>query len=161
MSDLTNWLQPNLVNPTIKYFSDPQAQTEVTNKAQKSGYLYVVITANDNDPNYQGATNPIKISLKQYKLSDIQQLTGLNLIADSSKKFWEIEDEINNKADEFKNKIKINGLYSVIAFYDSPTSNNNLRLENQRKGNFWIVINASSLEPNWYGETSKIKITLK
>ncbi|WP_425381791.1 hypothetical protein [Spiroplasma endosymbiont of Polydrusus pterygomalis] len=123
--------------------------------------MYVVITANDNDPNYQGATNPIKISLKQYKLSDIQQLTGLNLIADSSKKFWEIEDEINNKADEFKNKIKINGLYSVIAFYDSPTSNNNLRLENQRKGNFWIVINASSLEPNWYGETSKIKITLK
>lgn len=103
---LTNRLQPNLVNPTIKYFSDSQAQTEVTNKTQKSGYLYVVITANDNDPNYQGSTNPMKISLKQYKLSDIQQLTGLNLITDSSKKFWEIENEINYKANEFKNKNK-------------------------------------------------------
>lgn len=163
MSDiyLTRWLQPNLANPTIKYFSDPQAQTEVTNKVQKSGYLYVVITANDNDPNYQGSTNPIKIPLKQYKLSDIQQLTGLNLIADSSKKFFKIEDKINNNAVEFSNKIKIDCLYSVTQFYDSPTSNNDLRNENQRKGDFWIVIEATFLEPNWYGETPKIKITLK
>lgn len=104
---LTSLLQPNLVNPTIKYFSDPQAQTEVTNKVQKSGYFYVVITANDNDPNYQGSTNPIKIPFKQYKLSDIQQLTGLNLIADSSKNFSEIENKINNNAVEFSNKIKM------------------------------------------------------
>lgn len=59
-----NSLNPNLVNPKIKYFSDAQGQTDVTNQKQKAGDLYVVISADVNDTNYQGSTNVIKITLK-------------------------------------------------------------------------------------------------
>ncbi|WP_425381821.1 hypothetical protein [Spiroplasma endosymbiont of Polydrusus pterygomalis] len=59
ISDLT----PHLQNPTIKYFSDDQAKIDITNQKQKAGDLYVVITADINDANYQGSTNPLKISL--------------------------------------------------------------------------------------------------
>lgn len=62
-TELTN-LNPNLVNPKIKYFSDSQGKTDVTTQKQKAGDLYVVITADINDANYQGATNPVKITLK-------------------------------------------------------------------------------------------------
>lgn len=57
-------LNPNLVNPKIKYFSDEQGKNDVTTQKQKAGDLYVVITADINDANYQGATNPVKITLK-------------------------------------------------------------------------------------------------
>jgi len=57
-------LNPNLVNPKIKYFSDTQGQTDVSNTKQATGDLYVVITADVNDANYQGSTNPIKITLR-------------------------------------------------------------------------------------------------
>ncbi|WP_339038900.1 hypothetical protein [Spiroplasma endosymbiont of Andrena trimmerana] len=57
-------LNPNLTNPTIKYFSDAQGKTDVSNQNQKAGDLYVVITADINDATYQGSTNPIKITLK-------------------------------------------------------------------------------------------------
>lgn len=57
-------LNPNLANPKIKYFSDDQAKTGVTNQKQKAGDLYVVITADINDANYQRSTSPIKITLK-------------------------------------------------------------------------------------------------
>ncbi|WJG69410.1 hypothetical protein [Spiroplasma ixodetis] len=59
-----NSLNPNLINPKIKYFSDAQAKTDVSNQNQKAADLYVVITADINDANYQGSTNPIKITLK-------------------------------------------------------------------------------------------------
>ncbi|WP_338988129.1 hypothetical protein [Spiroplasma endosymbiont of Dasysyrphus albostriatus] len=57
-------LNPNLTNPTIKYFSDAQGKTNVSNQKQKAGDLYITITANVNDLNYKGTTNPIKITLK-------------------------------------------------------------------------------------------------
>ncbi|BDT04996.1 hypothetical protein [Spiroplasma ixodetis] len=57
-------LNPNLTNPTIKYFSDTQGKTNVNNQKQKAGDLYITITANVNDLNYKGTTNPIKITLK-------------------------------------------------------------------------------------------------
>lgn len=57
-------LNPNLVNPIIKYFSDEQGKTDVSNEKQKAGDLYIVITADINDATYQGTTNPIKITLK-------------------------------------------------------------------------------------------------
>ncbi|WP_342274018.1 hypothetical protein [Spiroplasma endosymbiont of Phycita roborella] len=57
-------LNPNLTNPTIKYFSDAQGKTNVSNQKQKVGDLYITITANVNDLNYKGTTNPIKITLK-------------------------------------------------------------------------------------------------
>ncbi len=59
-----NNLNPNLTSPIVDYFSDAQGQTDVSNQQQKAEYLYVVITANDTDKNYQGSTNPIKITLK-------------------------------------------------------------------------------------------------
>ncbi len=59
-----NNLNPNLTSPIINYFSDAQGQTDVSNQKQKAEDLYVVITANDTDKNYQGSTNPIKITLK-------------------------------------------------------------------------------------------------
>ncbi|MDJ1305927.1 MAG: hypothetical protein MRQ09_06885 [Candidatus Midichloria sp.] len=62
-TELTS-LNPNLVNPKIKYFSDAEGKTDISNQKQKAGDLYVVITADINDANYQGATNPIKITLK-------------------------------------------------------------------------------------------------
>ncbi|MBP1526061.1 MAG: lipoprotein [Spiroplasma ixodetis] len=92
LSDFYLWvLKPRLVNPTIKYFSDAQGKTNVSNQKQKAGDLYVVITADNDDTNYQGSTNLIKISLKQYKLSDITQLIGLNLTANSLKKFKDFD----------------------------------------------------------------------
>ncbi|WP_338975128.1 hypothetical protein [Spiroplasma endosymbiont of Tricholauxania praeusta] len=57
-------LNPNLTNPTIKYFSDAQGKTNVSNQKQKAGDLYIVISSNVNDLNYKGTTNPIKITLK-------------------------------------------------------------------------------------------------
>ncbi|WP_339047454.1 hypothetical protein [Spiroplasma endosymbiont of Colias croceus] len=57
-------LNPNLTNPAIKYFSDAQGKTNVSNQKQKAGDLYITITANVNDLNYKGTTNPIKITLK-------------------------------------------------------------------------------------------------
>ncbi|WP_338960734.1 hypothetical protein [Spiroplasma endosymbiont of Lasioglossum villosulum] len=57
-------LNPYLTNPTIKYFSDAQGKTNVSNQKQKAGDLYITITANVNDLNYKGTTNPIKITLK-------------------------------------------------------------------------------------------------
>ncbi|WP_342274687.1 hypothetical protein [Spiroplasma endosymbiont of Phycita roborella] len=57
-------LNPNLTNPTIKYFSDAQGKTNVSNQKQKAGDLYIVISSNVNDLNYKGSTNPIKITLK-------------------------------------------------------------------------------------------------
>ncbi|WP_338973968.1 hypothetical protein [Spiroplasma endosymbiont of Tricholauxania praeusta] len=57
-------LNPNLTNPTIKYFSDAQGKTIVSNQKQKAGDLYIVISSNVNDLNYKGTTNPIKITLK-------------------------------------------------------------------------------------------------
>ncbi|WP_425381002.1 hypothetical protein [Spiroplasma endosymbiont of Polydrusus pterygomalis] len=57
-------LNPNLINPNIKYFSDVQGKTNVSNQKQKVGDLYITITANVNDINYKGSTNPIKITLK-------------------------------------------------------------------------------------------------
>ncbi|WJG69453.1 hypothetical protein SIXOD_v1c03200 [Spiroplasma ixodetis Y32] len=57
-------LNPNLTNPTIKYFSDAQGKTNVSNQKQKAGDLYITITANVNDLNYKGTTNLIKITLK-------------------------------------------------------------------------------------------------
>ncbi|WP_338987706.1 hypothetical protein [Spiroplasma endosymbiont of Dasysyrphus albostriatus] len=57
-------LNPNLTNPTIKYFSDAQGKTNVSNQKQKASDLYITITANVNDLNYKGTTNPIKITLK-------------------------------------------------------------------------------------------------
>lgn len=57
-------LNPNLTNPTIKYFSDAQGKTNVSNQKQKAGDLYITINANVNDLNYKGTTNPIKITLK-------------------------------------------------------------------------------------------------
>lgn len=57
-------LNPNLTNPTIKYFSDAQGKTNVSNQKQKAGDLYITIIANVNDLNYKGTTNPIKITLK-------------------------------------------------------------------------------------------------
>ncbi len=59
-----NSLNPSLENPTIKYFSDEQAKNIISNNKQKTGDLYVVIRANVNDPNYKGATSPIKITLQ-------------------------------------------------------------------------------------------------
>lgn len=59
-----NSLNPSLENPNIKYFSDEQAKTDVTNQKQKIGDLYVIITANINDQKYKGSTSPIKITLK-------------------------------------------------------------------------------------------------
>ncbi len=59
-----NSLNPNLVNPKIKYFSDVEAKTDVSNQNKKAGDLYVVITADINDANFQGSTNPIKVTLK-------------------------------------------------------------------------------------------------
>ncbi|WP_339039461.1 hypothetical protein [Spiroplasma endosymbiont of Andrena trimmerana] len=59
-----NNLNPNLTTPIINYFSDAQGQVDVSNQNQKAGDLYVVITTNDTDKNYQGSTNPIKITLK-------------------------------------------------------------------------------------------------
>ncbi|WP_339046082.1 hypothetical protein [Spiroplasma endosymbiont of Colias croceus] len=57
-------LNPNLTNPTIKYFSDAQGKINVSNQKQKAGDLYIVISSNVNDLNYKGSTNPIKITLK-------------------------------------------------------------------------------------------------
>lgn len=57
-------LNPNLTNPTIKYFSDAQGKTNVSNQKQKAGDLYIVISSNINDLNYKGSTIPIKITLK-------------------------------------------------------------------------------------------------
>lgn len=57
-------LNPNLTNSTIKYFSDAQGKTNVSNQKQKAGDLYITIIANVNDLNYKGTTNPIKITLK-------------------------------------------------------------------------------------------------
>ncbi|WDA54782.1 MAG: hypothetical protein PPFGHCPK_01252 [Spiroplasma endosymbiont of Drosophila atripex] len=54
----------DLVHANIKYFSDAQGKTDVSNQNQKAGDLYVIITADINDANYQGSTNPIKITLK-------------------------------------------------------------------------------------------------
>ncbi len=48
----------------ITYISDTQGQTDVSNQKQKAEDLYVVITANDTEKNYQGPTSPIKITLK-------------------------------------------------------------------------------------------------
>ncbi len=59
-----NSLNPSLENPTIKYFSDEQVKNIISNNKQKTGDLYVVIRANVNDPNYKGATSPIKITLQ-------------------------------------------------------------------------------------------------
>ncbi len=59
-----NSLNPSLENPTIKYFSDEQGKNIISNNKQKTGDLYVVIRANVNDPNYKGATSPIKITLQ-------------------------------------------------------------------------------------------------
>ncbi len=56
-------LIPHLQNPIIKYFSDAQGTTNVSDQKQKAGDLYVVITADISDANYQGSTNPLKISL--------------------------------------------------------------------------------------------------
>ncbi len=39
-------------------------KTNVSNQKQKAGDLYITITANVNDLNYKGSTNPIKITLK-------------------------------------------------------------------------------------------------
>ncbi len=49
-----NNLNPNLTSPIINYFSDAQGQTDVSNQKQKAEDLYLVITANDTDKNYQG-----------------------------------------------------------------------------------------------------------
>lgn len=59
ISDLT----PHLQNPTIKYFSDDQAKNDITNQKQQAGDLHIVITADINDANYQGSTNPLKFLL--------------------------------------------------------------------------------------------------
>lgn len=122
--------------------------------------MYVVITAANDDPNYQGSTNPIKTHLKQYKLSDITQLPELNLTADSSKRFQNFDEEIR-QIPEFKLKPLV-PIYSTIYYYESeydewPTVLNTFK---QRKGEFWIAIKATSLEPNWHGTTPKIKIIL-
>lgn len=59
-----NNLNPNLVNPKIKYFSDEQGKNDISNQNQKAVDLYIVVTADINDANYQGSTTPIKITLK-------------------------------------------------------------------------------------------------
>lgn len=58
---LTHWLESTkLTNPTIEYFSDEQGKNNISEQNQKPGNLYVVITAANDDPNYQGSTNPFK-----------------------------------------------------------------------------------------------------
>ncbi|WP_458258022.1 lipoprotein [Spiroplasma endosymbiont of Dactylopius coccus] len=159
LSDFYLWvLKPRLVNPTIKYFSDAQGKTNVSNQKQKAGDLYVVITADNDDTNYQGSTNLIKISLKQYKLSDITQLIGLNLTANSLKKFKDFDSIILNN-DVFKDK-PISYSFTTVTYYEYDPQSKINSDNAQRKGNFWVVIKTDFSEPNWYGETQKIKITI-
>ncbi|KNE88502.1 hypothetical protein PSTG_18094 [Puccinia striiformis f. sp. tritici PST-78] len=68
-------------------------------------------------------------------LSTITQLTGLDLVANSSKKFSEFKITICTTADQFKNRL-INPSFSSIAFYDSSTSTNDIKSQNQRSGDF-------------------------
>ncbi len=150
-------LEPKLINPTIKYFSDAQGKTDVSVQNQKPGDLYVVITANVNDRNYQGSTSPIKIDLKEYNLNDIKQLTGLNLVADSSKKFHDFNSTILN-SDVFKDKPISSS--AMVVYYEKNSLSEIDSDSSQRSGNFLVVIVANIKEQIWCGKTAEIEITI-
>ncbi len=152
-------LEPKLIKPTIKYFSDAQGKTDISDQNQKPGDLYVVITANVNDGNYQGSTSPIKIDLKQYDLNNIEQLTGLNLVADSSKKFQDF-NSIILKNDVFKDK-PISPRAVVTYYYEKNSLSNWISDDSsQQSGTFWVIIKADPKEQIWCGKTKQIEITI-
>lgn len=158
---IKNTIKLTNLNPKIQYFSDEHGTIDITNEKQTSGDLYVVITADTNDKNYQGSTNPIKISLKargaKIGLNTITQLSGLEITANPSKKYKELISDINN-SNEFKSKPLANGYQ--LQFYDEndkEITNDNQKLENISKIKVKII---SSLDDqNYQGSTNNIDIT--
>lgn len=158
--ELTN-LNPNLVNPTIKYFNDSKGKNDVSDKNQVVGDLYVVIVANDSDQNYKGSTNPIKINLKSQDaktdLNTITQLSGLELIANPSKKYQDLISNIND-FNEFKSKPLTDGYQ--LQFYDENNKEiTNDKQELEKISKISLKINSSLNDKNYKGSTSNIDIT--
>lgn len=153
-------LNPNLTNPTIKYFSDSQGKTNVSNQKQKSGDLYVVITAKKDSKSYQGSTPPIKINLKnqdtRIDLKTITQLNGLEITANINNSYKELITDINN-FNEFKSKPLTDGYQ--LQFYDENNkeiTNDKQELEKISKISVKII---SSLNDKSYQGSTIIDIT--
>ncbi|WP_338976006.1 hypothetical protein [Spiroplasma endosymbiont of Monopis laevigella] len=148
-------LNPKLVNPIIKYFSDAQGKTDVSNQNQKAGDLYVIITSNSNDLNYQGSTAPIKINIKEQSdktdLSTITQLTGLDIIANPSKSYKELISNINS-FDEFKSTPLAAG-YQLQFYNENNQEITNNKQELEKVSKIVVKISSNSNDPNYQGST--------
>ncbi|WP_425381810.1 hypothetical protein [Spiroplasma endosymbiont of Polydrusus pterygomalis] len=58
-------LLPQLYVVNIGFFKDAKAMNILDiDDSQKPGNIYIIISASDNDPNYQGDTNIIMLTLK-------------------------------------------------------------------------------------------------
>lgn len=153
-------LNPNLVKPKIKYFSDEQGKNDITNRAQVVGDLYVTISANVNDRNYHGTTNPIKINLKETStkidLNTITEISGLDITASPGKTYQQLIDNINDFS-EFKAMPLAIGY--KLQFYDEndqDITTNKQELENISK--IVVKITSSDDDQNYQGST-KIDLT--
>ncbi|WJG69776.1 hypothetical protein [Spiroplasma ixodetis] len=148
-------LNPKLVNPVIKYFSDAQGKNDVSNQNQKAGDLYVIITADINDANYQGSTAPIKINIKEQSektdLSTITQLTGLDIIANPSKSYKELISNINS-FDEFKSTPLAVG-YQLQFYNENNEEITNIKQELEKVSKIFVKISSNSNDPNYQGST--------
>ncbi|WP_342266910.1 hypothetical protein [Spiroplasma endosymbiont of Villa modesta] len=148
-------LNPKLGNPVIKYFSDKEAKNDITAKLQKVGDLYIVITSNSNDLNYQGSTAPIKINIKEQSdktdLSTITQLTGLDIIANPSKSYKELISNINS-FDEFKSTPLAAG-YQLQFYNENNEEITNNKQELEKVSKIVVKISSNSNDPNYQGST--------
>ncbi|WP_338974677.1 hypothetical protein [Spiroplasma endosymbiont of Tricholauxania praeusta] len=148
-------LNPKLVNPVIKYFSDKEAKNDITTKLEKVGDLYIVITSNSNDLNYQGSTAPIKINIKEQSdktdLSTITQLTGLDIIANPSKSYKELISNINS-FDEFKSTPLAAG-YQLQFYNENNQEITNNKQELEKVSKIVVKISSNSNDPNYQGST--------
>lgn len=106
-------------------------------------------------------TNPIPPSIQKTDLSTIHELTGLNLTANVSKNFKDLDNTIATTAEQFKNKWPLFGkLGFQIKYYISKNDNYNIADNKQTAGIFWIMIKVASCDIYWKGQTTKLQIIL-
>ncbi len=149
-------LSPNLVKLQIKYFNDEKCKNDISDQPQKAGNLYMVISADVNDGNYQGSTKPIKINLKEnatkINLNTITKLSGFDITANPSKTYKQLISNINN-FNEFKLTPLAVGYQ--LQFYNENNediTNDKQELENISK--IIVKITSSFDDENYQGSTN-------
>lgn len=97
--------------------------------------------------------------VQKTNLNTIIELTGLNLVADITKKIKDFDSQILN-ANEFKKHSLVPGY--ILKYYASKDKSSLLNKDTtkQKSGNFFIILQANNVsdDPYWFGATNFLLI---